>query len=143
MVSAEKDTKKKSVEQSLRDRVAKLTDELDALDHRQAQAHEALQGAVITLAGMGPAEMGGQVGQAVAGLKKVVSKRKPDLDKVTRAIDELKSALLAEPAGAGGRQGKRLEGPGRTGPDPGLRPGGGPRGAGLAPGAQGWQPGLR
>lgn len=100
MVSAEKDAKQNNIEESLRARVANLTDELDALDHRQAQAGEALKGAVITLAGMGPAEMGGQVGQAVAGLKKAVSKRKPDLDKVARAVEELKSALLAEPVEA-------------------------------------------
>jgi diguanylate cyclase len=98
MVAAAKDSKKKSPEETLRARVKNLTDELDALDHRQAQAAEALKGAVITLAGMGPAEMGGQVGQAVAGLKKAVAKRKPDLDKIGAAIDELKSALLAEPA---------------------------------------------
>lgn len=85
----------------LRERVRLLTKELDDIEHRHEEGVRTLREAIVVIGGMVPKEQTPAVGKAFVAFRKVASARKMDYDAFGEALDELKSAIVAEPTDYG------------------------------------------
>lgn len=86
----------------LRERVASLTRELDELDGQYHKACQAFQGALAAVAGISSPDIPAPAQEALDKLKKVALKRKVEPKDLERAVDALKTTLIA-PRKKGGR----------------------------------------
>ena len=82
-------------EVNLRDRVAKLTQELDWLEARHRQVCDTYRQAVTVLINAGQTAMAPAVAEASLALKQVAAKPKVDAKALGAAVDRLKTALIS------------------------------------------------
>ncbi|WP_449246097.1 GGDEF domain-containing protein [Desulfarculus baarsii] len=91
------DTGAKSAEAAkLRQRVRDLTDELDSIEAKHAEAMAALREAVPVLCGLAPKEQSPLVAKALEALRRAADKNADDAN-LRQALEALKSAIVAEP----------------------------------------------
>jgi diguanylate cyclase len=100
-------------DQALRERVQKLSDELEELERGHDKVCGVFRMAVAALAGMGPCELGRASSAAVVSLRKAAAAEPLDPAALEQAVAGLRTALLLEPEskpGKGKDQGTADEG---------------------------------
>lgn len=85
----------------LRERVRILTKELDDIEHRHEEGVRTLRESLVLIAGMVPKEQTPVVGKAFVAFRKVASAKKLNYEAFEEALDNLKSAIVAEPTDYG------------------------------------------
>ena len=93
--------RKSSDVSKLRERVRLLTKELDDIEHRHEEGVKTLREALVVLSGMVPKEQTPSVGKAFETFRKKASTKKMDYEAFEESLENLKSAIVAEPTDYG------------------------------------------
>ncbi len=97
MVEVSDDPVRLEGDAALREKVGRLTKELDRLEARHQKVCGAFRGALQAVAGLGGGPHAKAVDKALKELKKVAGAKGVDPSALDKAVDHLKTALLATP----------------------------------------------
>jgi diguanylate cyclase len=97
MVEVSDDPVRLEGDAALREKIGRLTKELDRLESRHQKVSAAFRGALQAVAGLGGAPHAKAVDKALKELKKVAGSKSVDPLALDKAVDHLKTALLAAP----------------------------------------------
>lgn len=97
MVEVSDDPVKLEGDAALRDKIGRLSKDLDRLEARNQKVCAAFRGALQAVAGMGGGPHAKAVEKAVKELKKVAAAKSVDASALDKAVDHLRTALLTAP----------------------------------------------
>lgn len=103
------DVSKGGGDKHLRERVGKLTKELDGLESRYNKACDVFRAGITVLSSLGSPELEAKTKKALNKLKKESAAKPIDPDKLGKAVDSLKNLLLADPGAKGKSAGDKVE----------------------------------